>query len=263
MSALWDGYEEVEYEQDPPALALVPEPRGWVLDAPLPEDWTDWRTEDLSWQRDAACAGHKEPDIFFPTQGTPRSRVTQECNDCPVREACLAYAVRHEARTGRMPGTWGGLSETERRPLVKAAPRPCAWPPCDREFVSAWRSTTPALGERAGKYCSDEHQQAARRDLARARHAKEAKRCRLPGCDEDRYWYGGEEQKHCSEAHRVEHQRVLAARTEPRVPDAHLPGAARARAQAAHPTRSTDPKARLDDPSFRPWTDPVRGGTTT
>jgi len=36
------------------------------------------------------------------------------CAMCPVREPCLAYALRI-----REPhGIWGGMSESERRPLI-------------------------------------------------------------------------------------------------------------------------------------------------
>jgi len=42
------------------------------------------------------------------------SRAKAICATCPVREPCLEYAIRI-----REPhGIWGGLSESERRPLI-------------------------------------------------------------------------------------------------------------------------------------------------
>lgn len=67
----------------------------------------------------AACKG-ADPDLFFDA---PAERVTAYkarvakakavCAGCPVRAACLAYALD----SGQDYGIWGGLTEDERRAL--------------------------------------------------------------------------------------------------------------------------------------------------
>jgi WhiB family redox-sensing transcriptional regulator len=42
------------------------------------------------------------------------------CSRCLVRGECLAFAIR----TRQMHGIWGGLTEEERYPLVRAHQRP-------------------------------------------------------------------------------------------------------------------------------------------
>ena len=76
---------------------------------------------DSTWKERAACRG---PDtwLFFPPNQFERKdeKLAREeqakaiCATCPVREPCLAYALRI-----REPhGIWGGMSEAERRPLI-------------------------------------------------------------------------------------------------------------------------------------------------
>lgn len=75
------------------------------------------------WRQHGACR-HADPDLFFPV-GTagPALRQAEEakrvCRACPVREACLAWALAHG-----VPGVWGGTTEDERRALRAALLRP-------------------------------------------------------------------------------------------------------------------------------------------
>ncbi|MGH9189850.1 MAG: WhiB family transcriptional regulator [Acidimicrobiales bacterium] len=80
------------------------------------------RVGDL-WQNQAACKG-PQAAVFFPPSRTERKddrdarerRAKSICASCPVRVACLDYAVRI-----REPhGIWGGLNESERRQLLPA-----------------------------------------------------------------------------------------------------------------------------------------------
>jgi WhiB family redox-sensing transcriptional regulator len=66
---------------------------------------------DTSWMQHAACEG-ADPDLFFPEQGgvdvTDDAR--QMCARCPVRGACLEFAIT----THQDHGVWGGKSARER-----------------------------------------------------------------------------------------------------------------------------------------------------
>lgn len=71
--------------------------------------------EQAGWMRDGLCA-QTDPDSYYPEQGESTAAAKQVCQGCPVRAECLAYALARNERFG----VWGGLSERERRPLVKA-----------------------------------------------------------------------------------------------------------------------------------------------
>ncbi|GAA4085641.1 WhiB family transcriptional regulator [Nonomuraea sp. NPDC050663] len=73
----------------------------------------------IDWVRRAACLDH-DPDLFFPISfvGLSRAQVDRAkavCGSCPVRQACLTYALD----TGQQHGVWGGLEPDERRTAHK------------------------------------------------------------------------------------------------------------------------------------------------
>lgn len=72
-----------------------------------------------AWVDEAACLT-VDPEVFFPDVGEGfRNRTKQAqkiCASCPVKAECLQEALDHNHRDG----VWGGLSETERKPLHKA-----------------------------------------------------------------------------------------------------------------------------------------------
>lgn len=72
--------------------------------------------DDEPWKQRAACLG-VDPELFFATRGdiVPIRRARMVCAVCPVRAECLEYALRNEEEFGM----WGGLSEKERRPLLR------------------------------------------------------------------------------------------------------------------------------------------------
>jgi len=77
-----------------------------------------------SWESLAACRGPNATLFFPPIQGErPVERYRREgqakqiCAECPVRRACLEYALRVEEPFG----IWGGLNEHERRELSASA----------------------------------------------------------------------------------------------------------------------------------------------
>jgi hypothetical protein len=87
-----------------------------------------------TWRSQAACLG-MDTAIWFPEDGQRNDQAKAICDGCPVEAECLAGAVeRHEGA-----GIFGGLTETERRPLIRARfgampqrarrPRPRKGPP--------------------------------------------------------------------------------------------------------------------------------------
>ena len=65
-----------------------------------------------SWMQQAACAGHADPDLWFPEHGEAerRQEALRICATCPVRDACLSYALSMPSQ----PGIWGGTTEEDR-----------------------------------------------------------------------------------------------------------------------------------------------------
>lgn len=74
---------------------------------------------DIGWMQHGLCA-QTYPDLFFPEgRGaaitTEVEKAKQVCNRCPVKDVCLAWALD----TGQTAGVWGGLSEDERRSILR------------------------------------------------------------------------------------------------------------------------------------------------
>jgi WhiB family transcriptional regulator, redox-sensing transcriptional regulator len=68
--------------------------------------------------RDRAACRNVDPELFFPIGNVGPALVQigqakQICASCPVRAACLEWALE----TGQEAGVWGGTSEDERRVL--------------------------------------------------------------------------------------------------------------------------------------------------
>lgn len=69
---------------------------------------------NLSWRNRAACRG-VDPDIFFPVSDEEAVQAKIICGQCPVREACLEWALATRERDG----VWGGATERERRRMIR------------------------------------------------------------------------------------------------------------------------------------------------
>lgn len=72
--------------------------------------------DDGAWRERAACRGASNPDdggpdFFNESRDNVHRVVSTWCVPCPVREACLEYALRRKERYG----IWGGLSGRARR----------------------------------------------------------------------------------------------------------------------------------------------------
>ena len=69
---------------------------------------------NMSWRQRAACRG-VDPDVFYPSTDEEAEEAKSICRVCPVREACLEYALANRERDG----VWGGATERERRRIVR------------------------------------------------------------------------------------------------------------------------------------------------
>jgi WhiB family redox-sensing transcriptional regulator len=73
------------------------------------------------WSLQAAC-GDEAPDSLF-VSGAAQHRAKSVCKGCPVRTECLADALDNRVEFG----VWGGLTERERRALLRRRPNVVSW----------------------------------------------------------------------------------------------------------------------------------------
>jgi WhiB family redox-sensing transcriptional regulator len=72
-----------------------------------------------SWMAKGSCADSSDPDAWFPQAGGHPARTRRArriCGSCPVREACLRYAMQ-QPPARRVVGIWGGLTAEDRKTL--------------------------------------------------------------------------------------------------------------------------------------------------
>lgn len=72
------------------------------------------------WTLLARCRGME--DALFP-DSRDQKRIRDICHDCPVRVDCLAEALDNRIEWG----VWGGLTERERRALLRQRPDVKNW----------------------------------------------------------------------------------------------------------------------------------------
>jgi WhiB family redox-sensing transcriptional regulator len=68
-----------------------------------------------NWAAVAACQG--KSDALF-VKGAEQNRAKQVCGGCSVRAECLAEALDNRIEWG----VWGGMTERERRALLRRRP---------------------------------------------------------------------------------------------------------------------------------------------
>ncbi len=78
-------------------------------------------TFDTDWASKAACRT-TDPDSLF-VQGAAQNRAKVICGGCLVRTECLADALDNRVEFG----VWGGLTERERRALLRRRPNVTSW----------------------------------------------------------------------------------------------------------------------------------------
>ena len=76
---------------------------------------------DTDWAARAACRS-ADPDMLF-VQGATQNRVKAICVGCQVRTECLADALDNRVEFG----VWGGMTERERRALLRRRPNVTSW----------------------------------------------------------------------------------------------------------------------------------------
>jgi WhiB family redox-sensing transcriptional regulator len=96
------------------------------------------------WAAQGACRG-SDPDALF-VQGAAQNRAKAVCLGCVVRTECLADALDHRIEFG----VWGGMTERERRALLKRRPN-----------VRSWRRLLDTARVEHQVPVSDEHEHAA------------------------------------------------------------------------------------------------------
>ena len=101
-----DTETEPETQPEPEGSSPASKTGGWWI--------TDWTTR-------AACKG-TDPDEMF-VQGAAQDRVKKICRGCAVRTECLADALDN----GIEFGVWGGMTERERRKLLRRRPDVTSW----------------------------------------------------------------------------------------------------------------------------------------
>ncbi len=79
---------------------------------------TDWNDD---WADKASC-NRATPDELF-VRGAAQNRAKQLCSGCPVRTECLAEALDNQIEWG----VWGGMTERERRALLRKRPNVTSW----------------------------------------------------------------------------------------------------------------------------------------
>ena len=78
-------------------------------------------TFETDWAARAACRT-TDPDSLF-VQGAAQNRAKAICAGCTVRTECLADALDNKVEFG----VWGGMTERERRALLRRRPEVQSW----------------------------------------------------------------------------------------------------------------------------------------
>ncbi len=73
------------------------------------------------WSALSACRD-TDPDELFVT-GAAQNRAKAVCMGCPVRTECLSDALDNRVEFG----VWGGMTERERRALLRRRPDVVSW----------------------------------------------------------------------------------------------------------------------------------------
>ena len=78
-------------------------------------------SDSREWTSQAVCLTG-DPDVLFQ-RGAAQNQAKQVCRNCPVRAECLADALDNRVEYG----VWGGMTERERRALLRRRPDVTSW----------------------------------------------------------------------------------------------------------------------------------------
>ena len=78
-------------------------------------------TERWNWRGAARCRADDAEELFVT--GAQQREARMFCRSCPVRTECLAHALDE----GVEFGVWGGMTERERRALLRSRPGVESW----------------------------------------------------------------------------------------------------------------------------------------
>ncbi|MFC9795438.1 WhiB family transcriptional regulator [Streptomyces sp. NPDC127584] len=76
---------------------------------------------DERWMVSALCRTVDAEELFV--EGAAQNRAKALCTGCPVKAECLAHALDRRIEHG----VWGGMTERERRALLKRRPTVESW----------------------------------------------------------------------------------------------------------------------------------------
>jgi WhiB family transcriptional regulator, redox-sensing transcriptional regulator len=74
-----------------------------------------------NWRAAARCRAIDAEGLFL--SGAQQREARQFCRTCAVRTECLAHALDHRVEFG----VWGGMTERERRALLRTRPDVSSW----------------------------------------------------------------------------------------------------------------------------------------
>ncbi len=77
--------------------------------------------EDRGWPSKALCRKTNPDDMFV--RGAKQRQAAMICRHCPVVQECAADALDNKVEFG----VWGGLTERQRRALLKQHPEIVSW----------------------------------------------------------------------------------------------------------------------------------------
>jgi WhiB family transcriptional regulator, redox-sensing transcriptional regulator len=97
-------------------------------------------SEPQAWVAESACR-NADPDELFVT-GAAQNRAKAVCMGCKVRTECLSDALDNRVEFG----VWGGMTERERRALLRRRPDVTSW----RTLLEQARAEHLAADRQAG-----------------------------------------------------------------------------------------------------------------
>ncbi|MCX3058806.1 WhiB family transcriptional regulator [Streptomyces beihaiensis] len=100
-----------------------------------------------AWAERGACRS-LDPDALF-VEGAAQQDAKGVCRPCPVRTECLAYAL--DSRIEK--GIWGGMTERERRALLRRRPTVTSWRALLMAARSAHEAAVRGENDRRGDAC--------------------------------------------------------------------------------------------------------------